>query len=444
MIVVQDFQDAYTLNVRQLMKCCVEQITPDGRLIPFCAYNSVGYREQVREQLSGTPVATVVPNALELADLVVPTRHGSRTVGDAAAVARTASGSGEPGSVAAMTASQATTSLLSLARMANDLRGVDGEDAAAVKSCCATVYGFDLVALFLGESYHPGGVTLTRRLAERLDLQHGERVLDVACGIGTTALLLAAEREVDVDGIDLGATQIAHARARAAAAGLGDRARFEVGDAERLPVDDGQFDAVVCECALCTFPDKAAAAAEMARVLRPGGRVGITDIWLDPTRLDPELRGLAGRVACVADARPIADVVALVEAAGFGVTQRRTSRRGAARHDRAHCRPPASPAPRRSPCAPRVQHSWRHRDGQACRRARRAGPRWLHAPHRRQTLTHEPTRCVAVDRHCSMRPWPRPATIPSARAPRPCRLITVLVAAAIAAVLSRVRLRRRR
>jgi hypothetical protein len=64
------------------MKCCVEEITPDGRLIPFCAYNSVGYREQVREQLSGTPVAPVVPNAVELADVLVPTRHGSRTVGD--------------------------------------------------------------------------------------------------------------------------------------------------------------------------------------------------------------------------------------------------------------------------------------------------------------------------------------------------------------------------
>jgi uncharacterized radical SAM superfamily Fe-S cluster-containing enzyme len=82
MIVIQDFQDAYTLNVRQLMKCCVEQITPDGRLIPFCAYNSVGYREQVREQLSGAPVPTVVPNAAELAPLLVPTRHGSRTAAD--------------------------------------------------------------------------------------------------------------------------------------------------------------------------------------------------------------------------------------------------------------------------------------------------------------------------------------------------------------------------
>jgi len=66
--------------VKQLMKCCVEEITPDGRLIPFCAYNSVGYREQIREQLSGVAVPAVVPNAVELADLVVLSRHGSRTV----------------------------------------------------------------------------------------------------------------------------------------------------------------------------------------------------------------------------------------------------------------------------------------------------------------------------------------------------------------------------
>jgi uncharacterized radical SAM superfamily Fe-S cluster-containing enzyme len=80
MIVIQDFQDAYTLNVKQLMKCCVEEITPDGRLIPFCAYNSVGYREQIRQQLSGVAVPAVVPNAAELADLLVPSRHGSRTL----------------------------------------------------------------------------------------------------------------------------------------------------------------------------------------------------------------------------------------------------------------------------------------------------------------------------------------------------------------------------
>jgi uncharacterized radical SAM superfamily Fe-S cluster-containing enzyme len=52
MVVVQDFQDPYTLDLGKLRKCCVSEITPDGRLIPFCAYNSVGYREQVRRKLS--------------------------------------------------------------------------------------------------------------------------------------------------------------------------------------------------------------------------------------------------------------------------------------------------------------------------------------------------------------------------------------------------------
>ena len=78
LLAVQDFQDPYTLNVRQLMKCCVAQITPDGRLIPFCAYNSVGYREQVRARLTGTEVAPVVPNAVPLQPLLVPTPHGSK------------------------------------------------------------------------------------------------------------------------------------------------------------------------------------------------------------------------------------------------------------------------------------------------------------------------------------------------------------------------------
>jgi 7,8-dihydro-6-hydroxymethylpterin dimethyltransferase len=57
MVVIQDFQDPYTLDVTKLRKCCVSEITPDGRLIPFCAYNSVGYREQLRESLSAAAAA---------------------------------------------------------------------------------------------------------------------------------------------------------------------------------------------------------------------------------------------------------------------------------------------------------------------------------------------------------------------------------------------------
>ena len=78
MITVQDFQDPYTLNVKQLMKCCVEHVTPDGRLIPFCAYNSVGYREQVRQELTGVALHAAVPHAVQLTPVLIPTVNGSK------------------------------------------------------------------------------------------------------------------------------------------------------------------------------------------------------------------------------------------------------------------------------------------------------------------------------------------------------------------------------
>ena len=94
MIVIQDFQDAYTLNVRQLMKCCVVELVPDGRLIPFCAYNSVGYREQVWSELSGAPVPAMVPNAANLGAILQPTAFGFKTTSDLPPTGRDATNRG--------------------------------------------------------------------------------------------------------------------------------------------------------------------------------------------------------------------------------------------------------------------------------------------------------------------------------------------------------------
>jgi SAM-dependent methyltransferase len=189
-----------------------------------------------------------------------------------------------------------------------------------VKSCCAAAYGSDVVAMLLGDSYHPGGPALTRHLAGLLGLTAGDRVLDVASGRGSTALILAGEYGTRVDGVDLSAGNVALARGAADAAGLADRVAFTVADAELLPYPDGTFDTVVCECALCTFPDKATAAAQFARVLRRGGRVGIADVVADTTRLPAELTSLAAWVACVADARPLDENAAILTRAGLRVT----------------------------------------------------------------------------------------------------------------------------
>lgn len=189
--------------------------------------------------------------------------------------------------------------------------------AEETKACCAAAYGNDAVALVLGETYHPGGLALTRRLLNQLRLRPNDRVVDVASGPGATARLLAVDYDVTVDGVDLGEATVRSARAATAEAGLSAKVRFDVGDAERIPLPDGAFDSVVCECALCTFPDKHRAAAELARVLRPGGRVGITDVTVADSGLPPELTTLAAWVACIADARPLAEYRDILATAGL-------------------------------------------------------------------------------------------------------------------------------
>jgi arsenite methyltransferase len=186
-----------------------------------------------------------------------------------------------------------------------------------IKSCCALAYGQDAVALVLGESYHPGGLALSRGLADGLGLRRGHRVADIASGPGATACALAVEYDVTVDGVDLAESSVARARTAAEHAGLSGKVRFHVGDAERLPLPGNTFDALICECAFCTFPDKATAAAEFARVLRPGGRIGITDVTVADTGLPQELTTLAAWVACIADARSVRDYTEILAAAGL-------------------------------------------------------------------------------------------------------------------------------
>ena len=193
--------------------------------------------------------------------------------------------------------------------------------AECEKACCAAAYGSDVVALLLGDSYHPGGPRLTRHLAQLLALAPEARVLDVASGRGATAMLLAREFALRVAGVDLSPANVALAQGAANAAGHADRLTFSVGDAERLPYPAAIFDAVVVECALCTFPDKPTAVAEMRRVVAPRGRIGLTDVVAEPDRLPQELRTWVARVACIASAVPMDSYVDLLHAAGWRVTR---------------------------------------------------------------------------------------------------------------------------
>jgi SAM-dependent methyltransferase len=113
-------------------------------------------------------------------------------------------------------------------------------------------------------------------LCEAVDLRAGQRVLDVACGSGN-ASLAAARRFCQVVGVDYVPALLERARRRAKAEGL--EATFQEGDAEELPFPDASFDVVLSACGAMFAPDQERTAAELLRVCRPGGRIGMVN-WV--------------------------------------------------------------------------------------------------------------------------------------------------------------------
>ena len=111
-------------------------------------------------------------------------------------------------------------------------------------------------------------------LAEACDLRWDENVLDVAAGNGN-ATLAAARRGCKVTSTDYVSTLLERGAERARAEGLD--VTFKVADAEALPFEDASFDAVVSTFGVMFAPDQARSASEMARVCRPGGRIGLAN-----------------------------------------------------------------------------------------------------------------------------------------------------------------------
>jgi SAM-dependent methyltransferase len=110
-------------------------------------------------------------------------------------------------------------------------------------------------------------------LVSRLDPQPGEAWLDLGCGTGAVAMR-AARAGAEVRGVDLSPVMVETACRRAAEEGLS--IAYEVGDAEAVPAADGAFDIVSSSVGAIFAPDHAAVARELARVVRPGGRIGFT------------------------------------------------------------------------------------------------------------------------------------------------------------------------
>lgn len=149
-------------------------------------------------------------------------------------------------------------------------------------------------------------------------LQPGETVVDLGSGAGFDAFLSA--RAVGptgrVIGVDMTPEMVTKARENATLGGY-DNVEFRLGEIEHLPVADSSVDVVISNCVINLSPDKQAVFNEAMRVLRPGGRVAISDV-VASAELPPEIRDDLGMYSCcIAGASSVTDVEAHLRAAGF-------------------------------------------------------------------------------------------------------------------------------
>ncbi len=139
---------------------------------------------------------------------------------------------------------------------------------------------FIFMAKYIGMNVlHPGGLKSTKRLLELLNLDKSKRVLDIACGKGTTSILIAKKIGCKVVGIDISEDSINKAKVLAEKSGVGSLVEFRVGDAINLPFADNEFDAIITQAMLVLVDEKEKAISEAMRVLKNGGKAG----WIELT-----------------------------------------------------------------------------------------------------------------------------------------------------------------
>ena len=190
-------------------------------------------------------------------------------------------------------------------------------------SCCATGdvaarLGYDSVDLDL----LPDGANLGLGCGapiEYLELQTGETVVDLGSGAGIDALIAARKVGTDgkVIGVDMTPEMLAAARRNAKTAGA-EQVDFREGRLEDLPVDDASVDALTSNCVINLVPDKRLVFSEIARVLRPGGRLVVSDIVLDGDLPDSIRGNVLAYVGCVAGAERRERYFEMLTEAGLG------------------------------------------------------------------------------------------------------------------------------
>lgn len=142
---------------------------------------------------------------------------------------------------------------------------------------------------YTGATKHMGGLSTTKELLGLCGVAETTYVLEVGCGVGATARYMAQKLGCRMMGVDIRPSMIERAQERAARAKVQDRVEFKVADATDLPFDDASFDVVLVESVTTFIEDKAAAIHEYARVLKPGGCVGLNEEIWHQTPVPPEI-----------------------------------------------------------------------------------------------------------------------------------------------------------
>ncbi len=128
------------------------------------------------------------------------------------------------------------------------------------------------------DEFHTGGIVATEHLLSKLDIRHGQRILDLGSGLGGTARLIAEHTGAEVIGIDLTPEFVDVANALSERVRLADSTCFLTASATDLPLPDNSFDHAIMIHVGMNIADKRRVFAETARVLRPGGHFGLFEI----------------------------------------------------------------------------------------------------------------------------------------------------------------------